>query len=795
MVRGKGFSIPIILLLSCFPVNTSAQQRGRLVGTVLDAGTGRPLSSANIRVMDSTLGTISNSEGSYRLVLEPGFYRIAFGYMGYHSDTLRVAFSEDSMRMDISLLPAVQGVPVIQVRPGTDNPADEIVRKAVAVKKRMLEDLRTYRFDAYTLTKITVPRIVEGEERLKIISLLETQTRGYWKSPDNYLETITARRQSSTFSATQNIFTAGRLPNFMREQVVIGSHNVPTPLSAAAFDNYRFTVIDTTIAFGQKVFRLWVEPRTQASPLFVGTIAIAEGSYLIVSVDLIGNEAMNSRPLNNWHLQQQYATYEGRYWLPIESRMRFTVDIGIQRPAHMDIHAIQYDYGINEELPPGLFGKYELHVEPAADMADSSVWESMQRLPLTDEESDAFVRIEEDWTRLGSTARFLVSALTSQMGQSNSPVTESSDFFHFNRVEGFYWGVGLALREKIPLTSLTVKGGYGFADRQWKYGLEVERILFREPEISFGLGVEKALVYREGLRVYTPNRITRLTMLYNVDPVDYYGRKGWSAWFRLKPWSTLDMTLLYQNKIHTSVQKNTDFSILYPVKMYRENSPIIDGRLNCVIMTLDLDTTKYLSAGKSDWAVEGENTWRVLGELELTQGPFWRSDFDYMRGELLITRHVYTFGSGFLDLTFRGGGATGELPPQRLFDFYGGAGGAYQPGVFMSLDAGEFVGDIYTMLWAEHNFGTMPLRWLGIRPRDQLDVDIVVHGCVGAIGLEGANAGTLAAYGGRATDGLHWEVGFGLARLFTFLRLDFTWRLTHLGNRNLVISLGTAFRL
>ena len=98
----------------------------------------------------------------------------------------------------------------------------------------------------------------------------------------------------------------------------------------------------------------------------------------------------------------------------------------------MDLHAIQYDYGINEELPPGLFGKYELHVESAADFADSSVWEGMQRLPLTGEETSAFLRIEKDWARLGSTARFLVSALTSQMGQSNSPVTESSDFFHFS---------------------------------------------------------------------------------------------------------------------------------------------------------------------------------------------------------------------------------------------------------------------------------------------------------------------------------------------------------------------------
>ncbi|MCK4772602.1 MAG: carboxypeptidase-like regulatory domain-containing protein [Candidatus Latescibacteria bacterium] len=788
-------AVPFLLIFLCFPFQVSAQQLGRLLGTVRDAETGEPLPSANIRVLDSTLGTISNSEGSYRLVLEPGFYRIAFGYMGYYSDTLRVAFGTETMQMDISLRPAILKLPDVIIRPGAGDPAEDLIREAIARKQAMLETLRSYRFDAYTRTKISIPRKDEEGEWLEIISLLETQTRGYWKAPDNYLETITARRQSSTFSATQNIFTAGRLPNFIRDRVIIGSNNVPTPLASSALKHYRYSIIDTTMAVGRKVYRLHVEPKTQTMPLFTGTIAIAEGSYLLVSVDLNGNEAMNSRPLNEWHLQQQFAAYEGMYWLPIDSRMRFTVDIGIQRPAYMDLHSVLYDYGINEDLPPSLFGRYELNIEPAADVADSTIWEGLQRLPLTNDESAAFERIEREWEQIGSIRRFAIGVLTSQLGQSNSSFTESSDFFHHNRVEGLYLGAGLAFREPIPLTRLMVKGGYGFADRQWKYGLEVERALFRVPEISFGAGVERAVVYREGLRVYTPNRISRLTLLYNTDPVDYYMRRGWSAWFRLKPWSTLDMRLLYQNKLHSSVKKNTNFSLLYPTKRYRDNTSIVDGRLNCVVMTLDLDTKKYLRAGESDLEVEGENTWRVLGELELTEGPLWHSDFSYMRAELLVTRHQYTFGSGFLDLTLRGGGATGELPPQRLFDLYGGAGGAYQPGVFMSLDAGEFVGDIYTMLWVEHNFGTMPLRAIGIRPRDQLDIDIIVHGCVGACGLEGANADSLASYGGRATDGLHWEVGFGLARLLTFLRLDFTWRLTHLGRRNLVISIGTAFRL
>ncbi|MCK4772261.1 MAG: hypothetical protein KAT18_05020 [Candidatus Latescibacteria bacterium] len=45
----------------------------------------------------------------------------------------------------------------------------------------------------------------------------------------------------------------------------------------------------------------------------------------------------------------------------------------------------------------------------------------------------------------------------------------------------------------------------------------------------------------------------------------------------------------------------------------------------------------------------------------------------------------------------------------------------------------------------------------------------------------------------KAVEETNWEVGFGIGRIFTFLRLDFAWRLTSGQGRVFVVSIGGGF--
>src|ERR1035437_814568 len=55
-------------------------------GSVSDNVSNEPLYFANIRVLNSSLGTSSNRNGDYELKLKKGAYRLTVSYIGYISD-------------------------------------------------------------------------------------------------------------------------------------------------------------------------------------------------------------------------------------------------------------------------------------------------------------------------------------------------------------------------------------------------------------------------------------------------------------------------------------------------------------------------------------------------------------------------------------------------------------------------------------------------------------------------------------------------------------------------------------
>ncbi|MBN1503791.1 MAG: TonB-dependent receptor [Candidatus Eisenbacteria bacterium] len=74
--------IPALLLLA--GSDAYPQGVGRILGKVLDAGTGKPLGFANIVVLDTQLGAVSSEDGEYIIVgIPPGVYSVRASLIGY----------------------------------------------------------------------------------------------------------------------------------------------------------------------------------------------------------------------------------------------------------------------------------------------------------------------------------------------------------------------------------------------------------------------------------------------------------------------------------------------------------------------------------------------------------------------------------------------------------------------------------------------------------------------------------------------------------------------------------------
>ena len=84
------FLAPAILagLMTLAPVGASAQNQGRVVtGTVTDDA-GQPVPGATIIVPGTTVGTITDTDGKYRISLPDGSKQLQFSFIGYDTQTV-----------------------------------------------------------------------------------------------------------------------------------------------------------------------------------------------------------------------------------------------------------------------------------------------------------------------------------------------------------------------------------------------------------------------------------------------------------------------------------------------------------------------------------------------------------------------------------------------------------------------------------------------------------------------------------------------------------------------------------
>ena len=82
--------------LLAFAAPAAGQIMGTVTGRVTDASSGAPVADAQVRVIGSTTGVMTRTDGTYRVVLAPGRYELRVSRIGY-------AAARDSVRLDAAV--------------------------------------------------------------------------------------------------------------------------------------------------------------------------------------------------------------------------------------------------------------------------------------------------------------------------------------------------------------------------------------------------------------------------------------------------------------------------------------------------------------------------------------------------------------------------------------------------------------------------------------------------------------------------------------------------------------------
>jgi hypothetical protein len=237
-------------ILVLYSANYSFAQYKSISGRIVDKTTGFGLSYSNIRILNSTSGTASNSEGNYKLNLQDGKYSIIASYIGYLSDTAEIDLTGD-MILNFSLSPVEIILDEVTVKPGT-NPAYYIIKNAIKTKNEVKSKIKNYSYSSYTKGIIKTTRDIAGNEytlssqdtgKLKISSILENESRGFFKSPNSSKHFIVARKQTANTPPFINILTGGRvIQSFYEDELNFIRRTIPSPISEEALSYYYFYI-------------------------------------------------------------------------------------------------------------------------------------------------------------------------------------------------------------------------------------------------------------------------------------------------------------------------------------------------------------------------------------------------------------------------------------------------------------------------------------------------------------------------------------------------------------------------
>ena len=378
----------------------------QLKGTITDLDN-QPIPFVNIYIENSYAGTTSNKQGRYELAVpNPGKYSVVFQFLGYKTQTKTIEIKASPYILDIILLEENISLNEVVISSKV-NPADRIIRAAIAARKAQLEKINSYSADFYSKGIIRlkdVPKKFLGQEvgdldgvldstRSGILYLSETVSKINYEKPDKLSEKIIA----SKVSGDSNGFSfnnAGDVDfNFYNNTVELNSEIV-SPIADYAFNYYTYKLEGIFYDNGGRLInKIKVIPRRENDRVFSGDVYIVEDQWGLYGLELSVTGSQIQSPAVDVITFKQNTSYdeESDYWILRSQTISFKFGfLGFK--GNGSFVANYSNYKLNLNFEKSVFSNEILAFESEANKKDSTYWNTLRPIPLTSEEFKDYIK-------------------------------------------------------------------------------------------------------------------------------------------------------------------------------------------------------------------------------------------------------------------------------------------------------------------------------------------------------------------------------------------------------------------
>lgn len=228
----------------------------------------------------------------------------------------------------------------------------------------------------------------------------------------------------------------------------------------------------------------------------------------------------------------------------------------------------------------------------------------------------------------------------------------------YNRVEGFYLGNNLTfLYSRLPQTSLTLRGGYGFRSKEWRYALMFNHAFdpLSRTAITFTY-FDETRTNDQWILPKAENVLSAI--LLKKDYRDYFRLRGVEAHFMHKYGENLSIAYEFGYRRYNSMPKKAHWSLFKKDKEFRQNPAVTEDEEILLSWTINYSTLEDMYVETSNWQLG------VVFERELY-------DFGFTGAHFLIQRTQISYGNQTLIAGLRGGYRDGTVSEQYLMDLGG----------------------------------------------------------------------------------------------------------------------------
>lgn len=276
---------------------------------------------ATIFVQEAKSGTITNSDGNFKIQLPRGTYHFTIRSLGYVQIEKPVIINSDSLHIDITLQIQDFQIKEVKVFPGKEDPAYFIMRKAISKAPFYRSKIKHYSAGLYIKSNFAftnIPKIyqnkieVEGKKLKEVMKenvtyVIESQNEITFDYPNHYNQKVISKKTSLVGFDEPPVLEL-MTTSFYEER----PNQVISPLSSLALRHYNFQYEGFITVGNFDVFKIKVTPKRKSDELITGYIYIIDKLWCIYNLDFnISFEFFDYR------VKQQFENLGNNNWLPV----------------------------------------------------------------------------------------------------------------------------------------------------------------------------------------------------------------------------------------------------------------------------------------------------------------------------------------------------------------------------------------------------------------------------------------------------------------------------------------------